>query len=129
MKITENDIKEYLHQIKILLPFYKLPEKELLRELSDSIETYLGTHPDASTEDIEDHFGTPLEIVQGYVESLDIETLISNISVRKMLRRITIILLLVAIVGLSIFGGFYYKGYQYYKNTVVTENETTVDNN
>lgn len=121
MKIAEDDIKKYLYQTKMLLPLYKQPEKKLLRELSDSIETYLDKHPDASMDDIKKHFGTPLEIAQGYVDSMDIDELISKISIRKNLRWITAIILLAVVIGLSIFGGFYYKGYQYYKNTVVVE--------
>lgn len=113
----------------MLLPLYKQPEKLLIRELSDSIDAYVDEHPNANIEDIKQHFGSPVEIAQGYINTLDIETLINRISVRKMLRWIIIISLITAVIGLSIFGGFYYKGYQYYKNTVVVENDTTLINN
>lgn len=129
MKTIQSDIKEYLHQTKMLLPLYKQPEKLLIRELSDSIDAYVDEHPNANIEDIKQHFGSPVEIAQGYINTLDIETLINRISVRKMLRWIIIISLITAVIGLSIFGGFYYKGYQYYKNTVVVENDTTLINN
>jgi len=122
------EINSYISNVKTLLPVYSKSERQFIEKLRDNIYSYIDSHPDVSTVDVTEQFGEPVEIVQGYIESMAIETLISSISVRKMLRRIIIIILIAAVIGLSIFGGFYYKGYQYYKNTVVTENEIIVDN-
>lgn len=127
--VDDKDIKAYISKIKTLLPVYSKPERQFINKLKENIYSYVASHKVASMNDIENQFGEPFEIVQGYIDSMDIDTLISKMSVRTMLRRITVIVLLAAIIGLSIFGGFYYKGYQYYKNTVVTEHETKVDNN
>ena len=127
--INDKDIKAYIKKTKTLLPIYSKGERQFINNLNDNIYSYINSHPDATLKDIEDQFGEPFEIVRCYVDSMDIETLISEISVRKVLRKITLIVLLTAILGLSIMGCFYYKGYQYYKNTVITENETIIDNN
>lgn len=127
--VDDKDIKAYISKIKTLLPVYSKPERQFINKLKENIYSYVASHKVASMNDIENQFGEPFEIVRGYIESMDIEALISKMSVRKMLRRITVIILIFAVIGLSILGGFYYKGYQYYKNTVVTENETKVNQN
>ena len=112
----------------MLLPIYTKNERNFVKKLADNIYIYVESHSDASMKDIVNTFGEPLEIVQGYIDSMDFDTLINTISIKKNLRRITAVVLLLAIAILLLFGGFYYKGYQYYKNTVITENETVIAN-
>ena len=126
--ITNKEIKTYISKIKMLLPIYTKNERNFVKKLADNIYIYVESHSDASMKDIVNTFGEPLEIVQGYIDSMDFDTLINTISIKKNLRRITAVVLLLAIAILLLFGGFYYKGYQYYKNTVITENETVIAN-
>lgn len=125
--VKNKEIDSYISSIKTLLPLYSKSEKAFIKRLRDSIYTFIESHPDSSVDDVIGQFGEPFDIVQGYIEAMEIEALVTAISIRRMLRKITIIILIAAIIGLAIFGGYYYKGYQYYINTVVTENDTTFD--
>lgn len=125
--INDKEIKAYISSIKSLLPVYSKEEREFVNKFRNNIYSYIDSHPDASTTDVIDQFGSAPEIVHGYIESIDIDTLVNAISVRRWMRRIAAIILLTAIISLSLFGAFYYKGYQFYKKTVITESETVVD--
>lgn len=122
------EIQIYISKIKKLLPVYSKAEKDFISRLGSNIDDFATEHPDASIEEVVAEFGEPLEVVSSYVESMDTDYLIHRISIRKVLRRIVVIVLIAALIGLSIFGGFYYKAYQYYKNTVITEGQTVIDN-
>ncbi len=126
--ITNKEIKTYISEIKMLLPIYTKKERQFLKTFSDNICTYADSNSDSSIEDVVNVFGSPSEIVRGYIDSMELDTLINAIATRRILRKITIIILLLAITILALFGGFYYKGYQYYKDTVITENETVIVN-
>lgn len=126
--INDKEINLYISKIKVLLPIHAKAEQQFVNNLQDNVLSFIDSQPDSSMEDVIDQFGEPLEVVHGYIESMDIEELINAIHLRKILRRIVAIMLVIAVIGLSIFGAFYYKGYQYYKNTVATEIETIVDN-
>ena len=126
--INDKEINLYISKIKALLPIHAKAEQQFVNNLQDNVLAFIDSQPDSSMEDVIEQFGEPLEVVHGYIESMDIEELINAITLRKILRRIVAIALIIAVIGLSIFGAFYYKGYQYYKNTVATEFETIVDN-
>ena len=125
--IQNKEIREYISNIKILLPVYSKSERLFIKQLSDNIEDYVDNNADVSMKDIIGQFGNPNEVVQNYIETMDTDKLIKRISSSKLIQRIFIIILITAVIGLVIFGTFCYKGYQYYKKTVVTEIETVIE--
>ncbi len=125
---NDKEIKCYISEIKTLLPVCFKSERRFINNLKDSIYAFTDSHPDASMEDLIDQFGEPFEIVKGYISSMEVETLIKMISVRKMLHRIAAIILIAAIIGLTIFGGFYYTKYHSYKSTAAAKYESIVEN-
>lgn len=126
---TNSEIQEYLKKIRYLLPIWKKKERNFLSDLSERIQDYSDENPTATIEDIEKHIGSPLEISQQYIFSLNTDELIKRISLRLLLRRIIIVISICLILGLCIFSAFTYKAYRYYKNTVITETETIVERN
>ena len=100
-----------------------------LSTLSDRIYDYLDDNPGAKVKDIENQFGTPLEISQSYISSLDTEELFKRISARQLFRRLFIIISISFILGLGFFSACTYKAYLHYKNTIITEitTETTIE--
>jgi hypothetical protein len=125
--IQNKEIREYISNIKILLPVYSKSERLFIKQLSDNIGDYVDNNADVSMKDIIVQFGNPNEVVQNYIETMDTDKLIKRISSSKLIQRIFIIILITAVIGLVIFGTFCYKGYQYYKKTVVTEIETVIE--
>ncbi len=119
-------LQEYLKQIKLLIPIHTRSTKIFIAELNDRINDYMDENPNASLEEITQQFGTPLEISQSYVDSIDFELLIKQLSITRLVRQLIAIVLIFLIVTLCIFSGFTYKAYLHYKNTVITETETVI---
>ena len=126
--MNKNSIKKYKKQIKALLPFYSKKERRFMRELNDSFNHYIEKNPKSTMLEIQEQFGTPQEIVQEYIDSFDVDILIRKLSIRKIIKRVFIALLLALVIGLGIFSAFTYKAYLEYKNTLVIEAETDVTN-
>lgn len=75
---TNSEIQEYLKKIRYLLPIWKKKERNFLSDLSERIQDYSDENPTATIEDIEKHFGSPLEISQQYIFSLNTDELIKR---------------------------------------------------
>lgn len=126
---NNTEVKKYIKKIRALLPAFNKSERIFLSALSDRIYDYLDDNPGAKMKDIENQFGTPLEISQSYISSLDTEELFKRISARQLLRRLFIIISISFILGLGFFSACTYKAYLHYKNTIITEitTETTIE--
>lgn len=124
--VSEKEIKKFIAEVDSLLPVHSKRERLFLKKLKLSIEDYGNENSFSSLQDIIDNFGEPLDVVRSYVDSMDIDMLMKEISARRILKRIFITVLICAVLGLSIFAGFTYKGYLEYKNTIVTEIETVI---
>ena len=96
------EIKKYLKEIKLLLPAFNKEEKKFLRDLMERIEDYLDENPNATMQDIENQFGTPMEIAQSYMSSLDLDVLLKRLSISHFVRRFFAIAAICMILGLCV---------------------------
>ena len=122
----DREIRLYLKHIKLLLPAYNRPERKYLADLKNRIQDIVQEHPDISIKGIEDLLGTPLEISQSYIASLDPDVLLKRLSATRIIKRIFILLIICAIILVSVFTSFLYKAYLDSKNTVITNTETII---
>lgn len=122
----DREIRLYLKHIKLLLPAYNRPERKYLADLKNRIQDIVQEHPDISIKGIEDLLGTPLEISQSYIASLDPDVLLKRLSATRIIKRIFILLIICAIILVSVFTSFLYKAYLDSKNTVITNTETVI---
>ena len=76
-------MKRYLRQLKKLIPFDYSGRTDLLQTISQRISNYLQEHPDATTADFEEEFGTPEEVADSLLEELSGSKPISTILDRK----------------------------------------------
>lgn len=120
------DIKLYLKSIRLLLPAHSHPEKEFLTDIETRIRDIVLEYPDITIKDIEEQLGTPLEISQNYIASLDTDDLLKRLSNSRIVKRIFIVFVICAVFSISIFAGFTYKAYLDSKNTVITNTETII---
>lgn len=95
-KSLKSDINEYLHQIKKLLICPQTKKKNYLNELEMNIDEYLIENPESDINDIQEHFGTPADISDGFLSALNESELNNKIKKTKFIR------LSVVIVGLFI---------------------------
>ena len=120
------DIKSYLKSIRLLLPAHSYPEKEFLTDIENRIQDIVLECPNSTIKDIENQLGTPLEISQSYIASLDTDDLLKRLSNSRIVKRIFIGFVVCAVLSISIFAGFTYKAYLDSKNTVITNTETII---
>ena len=120
------DIKSYLKSIRLLLPAHSYPEKEFLTDIENRIQDIVLECPNITIKDIENQLGTPLEISQSYIASLDTDDLLKRLSNSRIVKRIFIGFVVCAVLSISIFAGFSYKAYLDSKNTVITNTETII---
>lgn len=124
--VTDKEIKTYISKVKTLLPIYSKQERQFISNIKASIYSFLDSNKNATLDDIVCQFGEPIDIVQGYIDSLDIEVLINRMSIKKILLRIFLLALVSALIALSIYSVTMYKAYQRYVNTIVVETETVI---
>ena len=120
------DIKSYLKSIRLLLPAHSYPEKEFLTDIENRIQDIVLECSNITIKDIENQLGTPLEISQSYIASLDTDDLLKRLSNSRIVKRIFIGFVVCAVLSISIFAGFTYKAYLDSKNTVITNTETII---
>jgi nucleotide-binding universal stress UspA family protein len=108
---SERDtLKHYLKQIKSLFPVYGKHEKRFLTDFEKDIQDYLQSDSEASVESAISHFGSPADIIQDYMDNIDIDDLIKRARFAKTVRAgVIIIVLIVAIVAATLSVTYYYQ--------------------
>lgn len=77
--------KQYLQEIKRLLPYDSAQKKHCVSELDHSVTLYLKDVPDASLEALRQKFGKPEDIASSYLERVDPEKMSRTNSVKRRL--------------------------------------------
>ena len=66
-------VKKYIRRCKNCFPVYGKEERQFLKRLRRQIEEYAQENPDVTYKQIEERFGTPIDIVKSYYDSLEDE--------------------------------------------------------
>lgn len=123
----DQKINQYFEQIQILLPTFSKSKGKYLKDLKNSVEDYCKKNPNISMEDIINTFGTPQDIVCNYIDCMDAEQLIQQISINKLVKRAIIIFIFLVTIGCMVFSITIYRAYLDSKNTVITSEETIIE--
>lgn len=73
----------YLHSVEQLLIGKRKDRKAFLNNLSQDIDEYLLSTPDASCTDLEKEFGTPAQLLYEYASAQDERELVKSISIKR----------------------------------------------
>lgn len=98
-------LKRYLRRVKKNLPCSGKEKGKIVGDLKNNITDYLLACPDATLQDIEEHFGSPESIALSCVEQTEVNTIIKKIRIRKTVLHIVaataalIVLLWAGVVG------------------------------
>ena len=98
MKSSSRSLRQYLHRVRVLLPCSGKQKQRILSEIRGNIESYALENPDCGPEAIQDHFGTPQQIVNSYIEEMDTADLSHKLRVRKILLRAAVICAIITVV-------------------------------
>ena len=115
--------KKYYKDVAKLFPIYSKKEKSFLSDLKKQIDEY----DNVSYSDLENEFGTPIDIVKAYYDTVDSKYLLNRINIK---RTVVIIFLTILVIGTSYFGYRTYslnKAINDFKTSIPTEIEETVE--
>ena len=116
-----------MSQVKTLFPMIGSSERKYLVNLSKTIQDYCLEENVSTLEEIYDGFGRPNEVVNVYVSNIDTSKLIKRIKVTKWIKVGIIILLLISLIGVSVFGITIYKEYKIYQQEQIYFEEEIIE--
>ena len=83
MKLTKQELDDYLKQIKKLLVCDGARRKEFMNSFEDNLEEYLKANPDTDFSKLQEEMGTPQEIANSFLENESAASIKKRMSVAK----------------------------------------------
>ena len=122
MKLTKQELNDYLKQIKKLLVCDGVRRKEFMNSFEDNLEEYLKANPDTDFSKLQEEMGTPQEIANSFLENESAESIKKRMSVKKwVIIGGAIALLIYAFVMIMLLIGAYKNGRGYVEETITVE--------
>ena len=98
-------------------------KKDLILRIESSVYDYIESQPDASYDDITAQFGSPRELADSYISSLDSDEISKAIKKAKTIKTAVIVTCIIALIALF---ATFAKMISDNKDTQVTEIETEI---
>ena len=111
--------KQYISQVKLLLPTIGKSEKNYLTTLTSNLEDFCEDTSPQTMDDLYKEFGSPVDTVNSYISTLPTETLIKRIRTSKYIRCLIVALIIMFACITSIFAITYYQSFQVFKQEAV----------
>ena len=110
-QIDNQRLQTYYKQIKKALPMYSKSERTFIEKFQKSVESFVAEFPDASFTNLLDHFGTPDQVSQHYLSSLEPDDLYKRIVYRRRIKRIMTFIAVFAIIAFCCYAEYLYDEY------------------
>lgn len=91
--------KQYIKEIKTLLPLKQKAERKYLKKLQADIDDYCENANVVTKYDLYENYGTPAEVVRNYITFMDTKVLMKSLRFSKIVRACTVILIIAIIVA------------------------------
>ena len=118
--------KQYISQVKLLLPTIGKSEKNYLVTLTSNLEDFCEDTSPQTMDDLYKEFGSPVDTVNSYISTLPTETLIKRIRTSKYIRCLIVTLIIMFACIISIFAITYYQSFQVFKQESVYFTDTDI---
>ena len=118
--------KQYISQVKLLLPTIEKSEKNYLTTLTSNLEDFCEDTAPQTMDDLYKEFGSPVDTVNFYISTLPTETLIKRIRTSKYIRCLIVALIIMFACITSIFAITYYQSFQVFKQEAVYFTDTDI---
>ncbi len=118
--------KQYISQVKLLLPTIGKSEKNYLTTLTSNLEDFCEDTSPQTMDDLYKEFGSPVDTVNSYISTLPTETLIKRIRTSKYIRCLIVALIIMFACITSIFAITYYQSFQVFKQEAVYFTHTDI---
>lgn len=121
-----NIVKQYCNNCKKLFPFSSKKEKDFFNRFEKDVNNFLIEHENTVYNDLILHFGSPKEVMTSYIEDLDEEYIIHHMNIKNLVKKISIILCTIIIIGLSIIVWSEYRTIKEVQNQQIIIEETVI---
>ena len=112
--------RRYIRRCKSCFPVYGKEERRFLKALKQQIEDYAHNNEGISYEQLEETFGTPLDVVNEYFNSVEEERLLTKrITLSKYVHKTIVAILLIVMIFFACEQFIYYKAYKDNQNLKV----------
>ena len=118
--------KQYISQVKLLLPTIGKSEKNYLTTLTSNLEDFCEDTSPQTMDDLYKEFGSPVDTVNSYISTPPTETLIKRIRTSKYIRCLIVALIIMFACITSIFAITYYQSFQVFKQEAVYFTDTDI---
>lgn len=118
--------KQYISQVKLLLPTIGKSEKNYLTTLTSNLEDFCEDTSPQTMDDLYKEFDSPVDTVNSYISTLPTETLIKQIRTSKYIRCLIVALIIMFACITSIFAITYYQSFQVFKQEAVYFTDTDI---
>lgn len=118
--------KQYISQVKLLLPTIGKSEKNYLTTLTSNLEDFCEDTAPQTMDDLYKEFDSPVDTVNSYISTLPTETLIKRIRTSKYIRCLIVALIIMFACITSIFAITYYQSFQVFKQEAVYFTDTDI---
>lgn len=113
--------RQYIYQVKLLLPTVGKAEKKYLATLANNLEDFCKDTSPKTIHDLYKDFGTPVDTVNSYISTLTAENLIKRIQIGKYIRGGIITLIIIPIFGITS-----YRSFQVFKQEAIYFTNTNI---
>lgn len=104
--------KQYISEVKALFPIMGKNEKKYIEKLRNTVEDYCEEFNVETKDALYENYSTPTQVVQDYFASADTEYLVKKVKFSKFIKITLVVLLALALVGISIYSIVLYHDYQ-----------------
>lgn len=118
--------KKYYKDIKAVIPSGGKQEKRLIRDYKMRIMELNEIKPDITYDELQQNFGTPVNIVTEYYEGADTGYIMKKIRTTKTIRFCIYCILMFTLAGFTISAGINIKLYQEIHLGIVTHEKTII---
>ena len=118
--------KQYISEVKLLLPAIGKSEKNYLASLTSNLEDFCDDTSPQTINDLYQKFGTPIDTVNSYISTLPTETLIKRIRKSKYLRYFIVTLIIMFACITFVFAITNYRSFQVFKQETVYFTNTDI---
>ena len=118
--------KQYISEVKLLLPAIGKSEKNYLASLTSNLEDFCDDTSPQTIDDLYKEFGTPVDTVNSYISTLPTETLIKRIRKSKYLRYFIVTLIIMFACITFVFAITNYRSFQVFKQETVYFTNTDI---
>ncbi len=118
--------KKYYRDIKSVIPSGGQQERRLIKDYKIRITELNEMKPDITYDELQQNFGTPIDIVTGYYEGADTGYIMQKIHITRIMRFCIYFILIFTLAGFTISASINIRLYQEIHQGIVTHEKTII---